>query len=104
MNFKGSEDKITTFINIQNIIYLHMESRKSFHKSLLNKKGASTEDKVIGFIVVGAIVGIGVPILYGFFTEWALNTDMPSWLVTAGPAFIGIGVLILIVGLAKSRK
>lgn len=78
--------------------------KSNFHKSLMKSKKGQTEDKVINFIVVGAIVGIGVPILYGFFTDWASNTDMPTWLTTAGPAFVGIGVLILIVTMAKRRR
>jgi len=79
--------------------------KSNFHKSLMSsKKGAVTEDKVIQFIVIGAMVGIGIPILYTFFTDWATNTDMPDWLITAGPAFLGLGVLIIVVALARSKR
>ena len=81
--------------------------KSNFHKSLMSsKKGAVTEDKVIAFIVVGAMIGIGIPILYSFFADWtvALSPNMPTWLVTAGPAFLGIGVLIIIVAMARSKK
>jgi len=79
--------------------------KSKFHKSLmLSKKGAVTEDKIMGFIITGAMVGIGVPILYTFFADWATSTDMPTWLITAGPAFLGLGVLIIVVALARSKK
>ena len=79
--------------------------KSNFHKSLMSsKKGSVTENKVINFVVVGAIVGISIPILYGFFADWATNTDMPAWLTTAGPAFVGIAVLIIIVGMVRSKK
>jgi len=77
------------------------------HKKLqlmAEKRANVSTNQVINYIVVGAMVGIGIPILYGFFTEWATNTDMPTWLTTAGPAFLGLGVLILVVGLARARK
>lgn len=79
--------------------------KTNFHKSLMSsKKGAVSEDKVISFIVIGAMVGIGVPILYTFFADWATDLNMPAWLITAGPAFLGLGVLIIVVALAKSKK
>ena len=84
-----------------------MDNKTNFHKQLqssYNKKGAVTEDKVMNFVVVGAMIGISVPILYGFFTDWASASEMPAWLQTAGPAFLGLGVLIIIVSLARSRK
>jgi hypothetical protein len=76
--------------------------KTNFHKQLINsRKGNVTENKVISFIVVGAMVGIGIPILYQFFADWATDTEMPAWLITAGPAFLGLGVLIIIVALAR---
>ena len=81
--------------------------KSNFHKSLMSsKKGAVTEDKVIAFIVIGAMIGIGVPILYTFFADWTaiLSPNMPTWLITAGPAFLGIGILIIIVAMARSKQ
>ena len=79
--------------------------KSNFHKSLMSsKKGSVTENKVINFVVVGAIVGISIPILYGFFADWATDTNMPTWLTTAGPAFVGIAVLIIIVGMVRAKK
>lgn len=81
--------------------------KSNFHKQLSNrysKKGAVTEEKVMSFVVIGAMIGISVPILYSFYTDWATSTDLPTWLVTAGPAFLGLGVLIIVVQLARSKK
>lgn len=79
--------------------------KSNFHKSLMSsKKGSVTENKVINFVVVGAIVGISIPILYGFFADWATDVNMPTWLTTAGPAFVGIAVLIIIVGMVRTKN
>lgn len=79
--------------------------KSNFHKSLMSsKKGAVTSDKVMSIITVGAMIGIGIPVLYTFFSDWALDANMPAWLITAGPAFLGLAVLTIVVGIAKSKK
>jgi len=84
-----------------------MDNKTNFHKSLMaksSKKAQVTQDKVMSFVIVGAMVGIAVPILYTFFADWAADTNMPTWLTTAGPAFLGLGILIIVVQLARSKK